>query len=83
MPQTRVQGPTKGAKKKDGDLKRGHVISNKFRIGTRKASVSGHSMTTEALLALIARGSKYSNNARSVLLARGVDLTPAVAAEAA
>lgn len=73
MPQTRVTGSGKGFSKDASGRRRGHPIQCKFRIGGRSAGVSGHTMSTEDLIAVVGRGGKNVQNARQVLHARGVE----------
>ena len=51
-------------------------VSATFRIGTRKSGKSAHTMTNDALLAVLENKSqaKYHNDARAVLSLRGVTL---------
>jgi len=48
-------------------------VAAKLRVGTRKSGRSGHTMTNEALLAVLANTSqtKWHPAARTVLLQRG------------
>lgn len=75
MPKQRGNG-------KDG-LKKGTVVSRKFRIGTRKSGKAGHSMTNDDLIALVEKGGKGANKAKQVLAIRGINTCPDKAQDAA
>ena len=79
MPRTRVQ---KNEVNDKGKIvrRRGTIIRSKFRIGGRSGGRPGHTLSTKELLEIVERGGKSANNARQVLHARGVDLTPAAPA---
>ena len=52
------------------------ILHRKHMIGTRKSGVSAHSMSTEALKAVLnnTNQARYHNNARAVLQLRGIEI---------
>ncbi len=60
--------------KKDGRILR-KKPARKFKIGSRKSGKSAHTMSSEALLAIVTNNKRTGDrtNARSVLKLRGVE----------
>ena len=75
MPKQRGNG-------KDG-LKKGTVVSRKFRIGTRKSGKAAHQMSNEDLIAVAEKGGRNGNKAAQVLAMRGINTCPDEAQEVA